>query len=358
MEHISQAVAALQAHGLESAVIQSPADLLYCTGLSISTGTFLVGKETSILFLDGRYYELAKQKLSCEVVLLKQPNDLFIELKKAFSFIAGNIGFNPTLMSVAMHEKIAACCGGKHAFIAAPAYYSMLRRKKDAHEIQAITQACELCEKGLNFLLEEIRPGVTEKALASKLKAFWFEHGAQAVSFEPIIAFDCNCSIPHWSPTEVQLKEQGTILIDIGVQLDNYHSDMTRMVFFGPPDSELEKCYEIVLGAYEKAFSFAAPGVTPHHLDSIAREYITAKAYGNFFVHGLGHGVGLEVHEPPKLTYTAPSEAPLEAGDVFTLEPGIYLPGRGGVRLENTILLEPQGARSLISFSTDPILLP
>lgn len=354
--HLSRAVALLKEHGLSSALLQSPADLLYCTGLNISQGTLLVGSASSTLFLDGRYFELGK-KLPIDVVLIKEPQDLYLCIEKAFARLDGKVGFNPQTMSVATHQKILACCK-QQALESSTAYYADLRRQKDVEEIEAIRKACSLCEKGLKCVLSEIRSGVSEKALASKLKMFWFEHEAQNCSFEPIIAFDVHTSFPHWRPSEAVLGDRGTILIDIGVQRDNYHSDLTRMVFFGQPDEELLKCYDLVKGAYEKAVSFAAPGVTPHHLDSIAREYIKEHGYGKFFVHGLGHGVGLEVHEPPRLSNTAPQESPLISGDVFTIEPGIYLPGRGGVRLENTILLEDDGAKSLVSFPTDPVILP
>lgn len=358
MVHVAFAEEHLTSFGLTYAIIQSPANLLYCTGLRISQGTLLVKKGGSLLFVDGRYYELACQKnLPFEVVLLQQPNDLFLKLKNVFENVSGKIGFDAATMTVSMYEKIAPCCPTE-TLISAPSYYATLRRQKQPDEIQAITQACTLCEKGFEFLLGEIRPGVTEKALVSRLKSFWFEHGAEDFSFEPIIAFDQNTSIPHWSSSDHILKKQGTILIDIGVQLHNYHSDMTRMVFLGPPDEELEKCYSIVKSAYEKAFSFAAPGVTPHLLDTIARDHITSMGYGKFFVHGLGHGVGLEVHESPRLSTTAMHEAPLAIGDVFTIEPGIYLPGRGGVRLENTVVLEKRGAKSLFSLSNDAFFLP
>lgn len=358
MYYLSSAESLLKTQGLSCALLQSPADLFYCTGLKISSGTLLVKEEGSFLYVDGRYFELVVQKkLPIQVVLVKKQEDLYTELTNVFSSISGKIGFNPNTMSFATHEKIALCCGEKLLLTPAAAYYSSLRRKKHSDEIEAIQRACALCEKGLTFLLGEIRPGVTERQLAARLKAFWFEHGADALSFEPIIAFDQHTSFPHWSSSETALQQQGTILIDIGVQLNGYQSDMTRMVFLGTPDEELEKCCTIVQGAYEKAFSFIAPGVTPHHLDSIAREFIAEKGYEKFFVHGLGHGLGIEVHEPPKLSLAAINEPPLQVGDVFTLEPGIYLPGRGGVRLENTIVLEEQGARSFFAPPLAPIFL-
>jgi Xaa-Pro aminopeptidase len=359
MERFSRAKAALATHGLSAVIIQSPENLLYCTNFHLSQGTLCIGKEVSTLFLDARYYGLAKgKKLPFEVVLLHEPKELYPLLEKAFKMYGGPIGFDDLTLTVASYEKIKACAVAASDLVPVPSYFRLLRRQKQPYEIVAIERSCALCEKGLSFLLEELQPGVTEKTLAARLKAFWFEHGADSISFPPIIAFDKNSSIPHWSPSEEVLRKNSTVLIDIGVCIGDYHSDMTRVVFYGTPDEELEKCFEIIKGAYEKAFSFASQGVTPHHLDSIAREFIAHRGYGDFFVHGLGHGVGLQIHESPRLNPAAAQEEILQVGDVITIEPGIYLPGRGGVRLENTIVIEQQGPRSLIKFPIEPIFLP
>lgn len=359
MDRFLRAKTSLGEENLSAVIIQSSYDLLYCTGLHLSQGTLYIGKDVSTLFLDARYYGLTKgKKFLFDVVLLKEPKELYAHLEKMFNMYGGTVGFDSSTMTVSSYEKIKECVPKEVSFIAAPSYFHKLRRHKTPDEVIAIARACSLCEKGLSFLLEALQPGVTEKELTSSLKAFWFEHGADSISFEPIIAFDQNSSIPHWSPSTAVLQENSTVLVDIGVCVDDYHSDMTRVVFYGTPDEELEKCFYIIKGAYEKAFSFASPGVTPHHLDSIAREYIAQKGYGDFFVHGLGHGVGLQIHESPRLNPAAIQEDVLRVGDVITIEPGIYLPGRGGVRLENTIVIEKDGARSLVQFPIEPIFLP
>jgi Xaa-Pro aminopeptidase len=205
-----------------------------------------------------------------------------------------------------------------------------------------------LCAQGFQFLLQQIREGITEVQLVQALKAFWFTNGAESLSFDPIVAFGPNSACPHWIPSAFALTKNSPVLIDIGVSVGGYHSDMTRTLFFGRPDPELQACKAVVLEAYRRAEERAVPGVTPFQLDSVAREYISSKGYGEYFVHGLGHGVGLQVHEPPRISATAPDEPALQVGDVITIEPGIYLPGRGGVRIENTVVIEESGARSLI----------
>ncbi len=347
----------MKQYEVENLFISSTTDLLYITGISFSRGALLITSTRALLVVDQRYGVLATDLPSeFEVVVLPLNADMYSVLDRALDGLKGGIGFDSTTMTVDAFQELCdhvdplPCCAAHELF-------SHLRRAKRTEEISAIEEACTLCAEGFQYLLGEIHEGVSELQLSRKLKAFWFEHGADAISFEPIIAFGPHSACPHWSSSATSLVQNSTILIDIGVKKHLYHSDMTRTIFFGSPDPEILRCHTIVQEAYSRAFSAAKPGIAPFELDGIARGYISSKGYGDFFVHGLGHGVGLEVHEAPRMSARAQNESALQAGDVITIEPGIYLPGRGGIRIENTVVVEPTGARSLFSLPIEPLFL-
>jgi Xaa-Pro aminopeptidase len=353
-ERISKLHSLMEEEGLSALLIQSPYDLFFLTGIPFSQGTLLITQEIAHLLVDSRYIEAASS-LSPEfqVLLLPASKDLPKIVKDLISSSKGPIGFDASSMSVATYNDLFPVLG---ASLQPMKSFRLLRRAKDPQEIRALQEACQLCEKGFQALIQEIRPGITEKELSRKLKTFWFEEGGDNISFEPIIAFGPHSAMPHWRSSDTSLSNPSVILIDIGVEKNGYHSDMSRTLFFGKPDDELLSCYHIVLEAYEKAFQAALPGTKPYDVDRIARDVIDAKGYGQMFRHGLGHGVGLEVHEAPRLSPFAPQEAPLMVHDIITIEPGIYLPGKGGIRLENTILIEENLPKSLMRTPFDPIL--
>jgi Xaa-Pro aminopeptidase len=219
-----------------------------------------------------------------------------------------------------------------------------LRLIKDAEEISKLRAAAQLGYEGYLFALSLLREGVSEKELALALELFWKERGASRLAFDSIIAFGPNSSMPHYRPDETTLKQNTSVLIDCGVVLSHYHSDMTRVAYFGNPPQEIQTIYPIVEEAKAKAIEACRPGTLIGDLDRIARDWIQSKGYGEYFSHSLGHGVGLEIHENPIIRQTGPfSEKPLKTGMVITIEPGIYLPGIGGVRLEDTILITENG---------------
>ena len=333
-------------HRLGGVLSVSPLCLRYLTGLSMSRGTLLIGPAKASLFIDRRYaFAAVSLSPEFEVVVSATSAEEKAAIQERLLLLQGPVGFDPSTTTV---DQFQALEGLGHQLEPAPALFSELRRPKTFEEISAIQTACTLCAHGFQFLLHQIREGVTEVQLVQALKGFWFTNGAEALSFDPIVAFGPNSACPHWIPSAFALTKNSPVLIDIGVSVGGYHSDMTRTFFFGRPDPELDVCRAIVLEAYRRAEEMARPGVSPFQLDSVAREYISSKGYGEYFVHGLGHGVGLQVHEPPRVSATAPDEPVLQVGDVITIEPGIYLPGRGGVRIENTVVVEEAKARSLI----------
>lgn len=218
---------------------------------------------------------------------------------------------------------------------------------KKPEEIQAIEKACQLGDKTFNYILKKIKPGVTEKQLAFEIKFFIKKHGG-GTSFRPIVAFGANSSTPHHKTTHnSKLKTHNLILLDFGVKLDSYCSDMTRVVFLGKATEEQRKVYQTVLEAQKLVIKHLVKLVNlikAKEVDRVARDYIIKAGFPTM-PHGLGHGIGLKVHEPPRLS--PKSKDILKPGMVFSIEPGIYLPGKFGVRIEDLVVLEKSGPRIL-----------
>ena len=185
---------------------------------------------------------------------------------------------------------------------------------------------------------------MTERAIAWELEAWFRTNGAEALAFEPLVLVGPRASMPHGHPGDTAVTVGQPLLIDFGCQVDGYRSDMTRTIFIGQPDPETRRRYQAVLGAQDAAFAAAVPGVIGSELDRVAREHLAEAGLAEAFTHGLGHGIGLETHEAPLLKHWA---LPLEAGMVFTLEPGVYFPGELGIRIEDDVHLTDAGAERL-----------
>lgn len=210
-------------------------------------------------------------------------------------------------------------------------------------------EAAELGCQGFDYIVSLLKENVQESDLALALEFYWRKKGAQGVAFDPIIAFGENSALPHYRAQEVRLKNNQIVLMDIGVRYRHYHSDMTRVVFKGEVEDELLKIRDIVEEASMRALSILKPGVSIAEVDLAARSYIESKGYGPYFTHSLGHGVGLQIHEFPFLRKSSPHN--LQEGMVITIEPGIYLPKLGGVRLEDTVSITATGFEN---FTTRP----
>ena len=221
-----------------------------------------------------------------------------------------------------------------------------LRIVKDAEELLALQEAIDVLDRCLAHILDHVQPGQTEREVARLVELYLLEH-AEGTSFPSIVASGPNASMPHAVPSDRRIQEGEPLKIDIGARARGYCSDMTRTVCLGQPaDSRLDEIHAIVLEAQLRAERELRPGMTGREGDALAREVIADAGYADAFTHSLGHGIGLEVHEPPWLSHTRGDEV-LRPGMVFSVEPGIYLPGWGGVRIEDLVVLEPDGARVL-----------
>jgi Xaa-Pro aminopeptidase len=344
--------------GCQALLVEDTINLYYLTGMTLSLGTLLVHEKGAQLFVDGRYFELCQKQAPCEVILSTQLSFASFLSKQENAFIH-TVGFDAEHTSYKQFldwQKKLEPLSRKLQPLDHP--IKALRMIKDEIEMALIRQAAQLGSKGFDFVCSLLKEGISEAEAALELEIFWKRQGAKGVAFDPIIAFGSNSSMPHYRAGNTLLKKGMPVLIDIGVNDQHYHSDMTRVVFFGEPDPEIQKIHCIVERAQQKAIDLCRPGTLMGELDKAARSYIAQQGYGDCFTHNLGHGVGLEIHEAPWVRGHPPySLIPLQPGMVMTIEPGIYLPGLGGVRIEDTLLITDSGHENLTLRPTQTILI-
>ncbi|MFC2049425.1 M24 family metallopeptidase [Chlamydiota bacterium] len=344
MNRIAKAQKLLSALAVQALIVDNPINLYYLTGLELSLGRLVIEPEEATLFVDGRYFEAAQKRAPCSV-LLTAGYDKKSPFGGWWKFQQGRVGFDEITTSYADFESLKAL-GGELVPLKNP--IGKIREIKEPPERDALRQAAALGSEGMDYLISRLKEGVTEKEMALALEIFWLQKGGEGVAFTPHIAFGEGASQPHYTVSERKLKRGDAVLIDIGVVLRHYHSDMTRVVCFGTPPAELEKIYQIVHTAHAAGVNLCRPGVKIGDLDRAARNVIEQAGYGKCFTHSLGHGVGLEIHESPRISAVgADAERELEPGMVITIEPGIYVQGVGGVRLEDTLLITEEGYENL-----------
>ncbi len=325
---------------VDACLIENPLDLLYYTGLKLSSGRLLVHTAETVLLVDGRYLQNA-QKHSPFKTELDHPLQLLDFCQK---HKVKRLGFDGKHTS---YDHVRSLEEKNKGIAFVPLSLDAIRLIKDAEEIAKMKKSAALLWKGFEFIKKSLKKGVKEKELAKRFEIFCLEGGADRLSFEPIIAFGPNSAMPHYRSQNVALKDGDIVLIDIGVVLDNYHSDMTRVVFFKKTDPKLADLYEIVKQAQKSALKLCKPGASIKELDLAARKVMRQHDVEELFIHSLGHGIGLETHEFPRLKHNGEDkDVTLQEGMVFTVEPGLYLPGKGGVRYEDTIVITPTGYKN------------
>lgn len=327
----------------EAFLVSNLKDILYLTGIALSSGRVLITLNESFLIVDGRYVE------SCEK---KSPIPVVLSEKDALWRLLGPIktlGIDSEAISYQAYIDFESECNERAiALVPVKGLTQLLRSRKSHDEIRLLRQAAELGSQGFDYVLSQIKEGISEEELADRLAGFWKSQGASGFSFSPIIAFGPSSSMPHYRAGKNRLQKNDIILIDIGVELNQYNSDMTRVVFFGDVKQELEKVHSIVYKALHGALALCRPGTLVKDLDKAARDIIASAGYGAYFTHSLGHGVGIEIHEFPTLRQDSVyGDCALSEGMVVTIEPGIYLPGVGGVRLEDMIVINKDGYENL-----------
>lgn len=361
-ERIKKVQNSLQKIHCDAFLIDDSINLYYLTGLQLSTGKLLVHAKGAHLFVDGRYFETCKKQFSFPVILTSPTNKAFTEFLKSEATYIKICGFNSDTTSykdyLELQANLKKNVGEYFQLKPIDGFIKKFRMIKDAQEIQLLREAGILGSKGFDFVCSILKEGITEEQVATELEIFWKREGSKSLGFDPIIAFGANSSMPHYRISNIKLKKGDPILIDIGVNYKHYHSDMTRMAFYGQPAPEMAKIYDLVKQAQAAALSLCKPGTLIKDVDKAARDLIASAGYGDRFNHGLGHGVGLEIHEMPTIRNVVPdNDWPLEPGMVITIEPGIYLPDIGGVRLEDTIVITKNGYENLTNRSLEMVNL-
>jgi Xaa-Pro aminopeptidase len=318
----------------------------YLTGFRGSTSGLLVTAEHAQFFCDSRYTEQAGlQVTDCEVEEVKGgiPALLGARLK---DLGCRDAAYDDTVMTVSQMRAVER--GFEGELRALPQLVSGLRQAKSPEEVEQIRAAQALAEGVLDDVLDMLEEGIPEREVAARMEYMFQQRGASGASFPTIALFGGRSSLPHGEPGDTRLARGDIVLLDFGCRLDGYCSDLTRTFAFGTiPDAWFEEIYELTLTAQEIAIEAIRPGMKGREVDAVARHLIAEAGYGAHFGHGLGHGVGIEIHEGPRLH--AESDTVLEPGMVVTVEPGIYLPGRGGVRIEDMVVVTGDGCRNLTS---------
>lgn len=320
-------------------------DIRWVCGFTGSNGLLIVGPDTSHFVTDGRYTEQARAEVNGATVHVAE-NSLFEcvaneELLVDFSRVA----FQADAMSVARREKLEEM-GGDQTWVSATNILTSQVAVKEEGEIDRIREAQSVTEAVFEEVVELIEPGMTEQEVAAEIVYRHLRRGAESMSFDPIVASGPNAARPHARPTDRVLQEGELVVIDMGGFRDGYASDMTRTIALGAPSPAARDGYHAVLRAQEAALDAAQAGMSGQELDAVAREVLEEADLADYFAHGLGHGIGLQVHEWPRVSHT--SDAELPEGACVTIEPGVYVPeDEYGVRIEDIVVLRPQGCENL-----------
>ncbi len=357
---LARARTILDGEELDALLVSRPANSRWLAGFALRpgdeqtsgwSGSLLLGRDVQLVLADARYTEQAAAE--CPGWEVRRTRG---EIGDGLPGIAAELKlrrFGAEARTL-RHADWAALEAAGLELVPVDDALADLRLRKDAGEVAAIERACALTDRCFAHLLDWVRPGMTERQIAWELAGWFNANGAEALAFEPLILVGPRAAMPHGQATDATLEPGQALLLDFGCQVDGYRSDMTRTVFFGEPDAETRRRYEAVREAQRRAFEALAPGVIGTDVDAAAREHLANQGLGEAFTHGLGHGIGLETHEAPMLlTY----RQPLQAGMVFTLEPGVYFPGEMGIRIEDDVVLEAGGPRRLTQTPGDLLVL-
>ncbi|EMF0123730.1 aminopeptidase P family protein [Enterococcus hirae] len=343
----------MQEENLDSFLITSPYNLRYLTNFTGTTGLAVITLEKAFFITDFRYTEqAAAQAQGFEII--KNVGPIFEEVADLVQKEGlRELGFEETTVSFLEYSVLEEIIDAQ--LIPISGMIEELREIKDEEEIAIIEKACSIADLAYDHILKMIQPGMTEIEVANQLDFYMRSLGASGVSFETIVASALRSAMPHGVASKKIIEQGDLITIDFGCYYEGYVSDMTRTFAIGDPGEQLKEIYQIVLEAQLAVLEVAKPGVTGKQLDAVARDYITKHGYGEAFGHSTGHGIGLEIHEGPNVSVRA--EKQFVPGNIITDEPGIYLPGIGGVRIEDDLLITSDGNRVLTHSPKELIIL-
>ena len=347
-QEISQKI--LDSHHLDGILFGSLENIRYLCGFTGSDGALVLARKESFFLTDSRYWTQADEEVKgSQIVHYKK------KMEGIFSLLSDlrlkRIGFESAALSFSAFQFLSEKLGAGAKLVPLEDEIKNLRAVKDAHELSLIRNAIDISSDAFFHVTEILKEGVVEREVALEMECFMKRAGADALGFDIIIASGKRSALPHGKASGKRIEKGDFILIDFGSGFQGYHSDQTRTVICGSPSSEQQKVYQIVKEAHDKAMEKVRPGIPAGEVDGAARDHIRNKGYGEYFGHGTGHGIGLAVHEDPAIN--SENKGPVQEGMVFTIEPGIYLPDRGGVRIEDMVLVTAHGAEALTYLPTE-----
>ena len=353
MEKIQRLREKLSQEQVDAIIITNPYNRRYISNFTGSAGIVVISQKEAKFITDFRYVEQAgKQAVGFEIVQHKGPiqNEVAAQLK---TMGAKRIGFEQDNVTFSTYKSYETVVEGE--LIPLSNVIENLRLIKTPQEIKILKEAADIADAAFKHIIEYLRPGLTELEVSNELEFFMRKAGATSSSFDIIVASGARSALPHGVATDKIIEHGDFVTMDYGALYNGYISDITRTVAVGEPSEELKKIYDITLESQMYAMEHIKPGMTGREADALARDIIAAKGYGEYFGHSLGHGIGLEVHEGPGLS--AKSDVVLEKGMVVTCEPGIYLPGVGGVRIEDDLLITEDSNETFTHSTKDLLIL-
>ena len=329
----------------EPLLVTNPTNILYLCGFKTSNGALLVEDDRVRLFSDFRYAEAAR---AVEGVEFEESRRALLE--DLAGRLSGRIGFEAHYVSFASHETLGS---GSIEPVPRSGLVERLRAVKEERELTAIRHACEITDRVFERLADEPFVGQTERDVAWRISQLFHDEGADAVAFESVVASGPNAARPHGRASGREIGRGETVVIDTGCRVDGYVSDYTRTLTTGAVDGEVKEAYAVVLAAQQAALEALRAGISGVDADEVARRVVDETPFAGTFGHGLGHGFGLEVHEAPRMS--TESTDTLEPGNVVTVEPGIYLEGRAGIRIEDNVVITDDGIENFTRLRKDLI---
>lgn len=330
---------ALMDQGLDAILITNEFNRRYMTGFTGTAGVAIVSQNDAVFITDFRYVEQANAQIK-DFRIVQHAASITAEVGNQAALMGiGKMGFEKDAMTYGMYELYKASV--KADLVPVSGLIEKIRLIKTSEEINIIKVACEIADNAFSHILNFIAPGKTELEVSNELEFFMRKQGATSSSFDIIVASGVRSALPHGVATDKVIEKGDFVTLDFGALYNGYISDITRTIAVGQPSEKLVEMYNVVLESQLLALEKVGPGMTGIEADAVARDYLTSKGYGEAFGHSTGHGIGLEVHEGPGLSFR--SNTVLEPNMVVTIEPGVYLPGIGGVRIEDDILITENG---------------
>ena len=332
---------------LQGMIVSNPVNIKYLSNID-AEGTLVITPKENIYITDGRYIEHVHSILTLyDEIIVYDVKDISSDDYENFFMFCENVGFEEEYISYAKYKEYIRKFRINN-FVETENMIEKQRMIKDDEELENLSKACKITDECFEYLLEYIKPGMSEKRIANRIKNY-YEEKANGLSFDTIVASGENSSKPHAVPTNRRIQKNDIITIDMGCKVNGYCSDMTRTIFVGEPTEEMKKVYELVLNNQKFALDQYKDGASTRQVTKMVENDF--KLHGYDLIHGLGHGVGLDIHETPYISYR--SDYQLKENMVVTDEPGIYIPGKFGIRIEDTVQIRKSGAISLTNSTKD-----